>query len=349
MPLSPIRSVMSWTGSALLPASLSMTAGWSCALVASLPSGSLAGDDVVHADPDFMTRDGAVHAGPPAHSARIAVPRTGPMPARLKVTSAPRPFVRSPTGWAHRLPADRLRRQDGRPEPRPRAPLSRFDDGLPGHPDHREGRRRRHADGVGAEGRLRALRRRSGAPDSVTGHRQRLDQSADVGSEVTGVGQSTGVPRRPTGRRSRPRRRSRRRLPDRMTVDLPLAGSAKPLRRRPGVPLPFRPRVRVRASCVRVGRFRAAESAWLEPRVGGQPFSGDHIPAGRDMASERITWETCPRCGLTAAVGWLDGVPVEFDCTAGCAPTEQVLGRLRRPAGGPSSLARWADATRRWR
>jgi hypothetical protein len=71
------------------------------------------------------------------------------------------------------------------------------------------------------------------------------------------------------------------------------------------------------------------------------------MPAGRDVASERITWETCPRCGLTAAVGWLDGVPVEVDCTAGCAPTEQDLGRVRRAAGGWSSLERWVDAT--WR
>jgi hypothetical protein len=65
------------------------------------------------------------------------------------------------------------------------------------------------------------------------------------------------------------------------------------------------------------------------------------------MASERITWETCPHCGLTAAVGWLDAVPVEFDCTGGCAPTEQDLGRLRRAAGGPASPGRWVDAT--WR
>jgi hypothetical protein len=66
------------------------------------------------------------------------------------------------------------------------------------------------------------------------------------------------------------------------------------------------------------------------------------------MASERITWEACPHCGLTAAVGWLDGMPVEFDCTAGCAPTEQDMGLLRRPADGSSPLARWADVTRQW-
>jgi anti-sigma regulatory factor (Ser/Thr protein kinase) len=38
------------------------------------------------------------------------------------------------------------------------------------------------------------------------------------------------------------------------------------------------------------------------------------------MAGERISWETCPHCGLTAAVGWRDGVPVELDCTAGYEP-----------------------------
>jgi hypothetical protein len=34
--------------------------------------------------------------------------------------------------------------------------------------------------------------------------------------------------------------------------------------------------------------------------------------------SERVTWETCPACGRLAAVGWLDGVPVQFDCPGGC-------------------------------
>jgi hypothetical protein len=47
--------------------------------------------------------------------------------------------------------------------------------------------------------------------------------------------------------------------------------------------------------------------------------------------SERITWEVCPGCGRTAAVGWLDGQPVEFDCTAGCRLTEaQFLDFARR-------------------
>jgi hypothetical protein len=41
--------------------------------------------------------------------------------------------------------------------------------------------------------------------------------------------------------------------------------------------------------------------------------------------SERVTWERCPVCGRTAAVGWIDDVPVEFDCTAGCRlPTAEL-------------------------
>jgi hypothetical protein len=34
--------------------------------------------------------------------------------------------------------------------------------------------------------------------------------------------------------------------------------------------------------------------------------------------SERVTWEVCPTCGRTAAVGWLNGSVVEVDCTSGC-------------------------------
>jgi hypothetical protein len=38
-------------------------------------------------------------------------------------------------------------------------------------------------------------------------------------------------------------------------------------------------------------------------------------------ASERVTWETCPRCGLSAAVGWQRGTVVEVDCPGGCQLT----------------------------
>jgi hypothetical protein len=65
------------------------------------------------------------------------------------------------------------------------------------------------------------------------------------------------------------------------------------------------------------------------------------------MSSERITWETCPRCDRTAAVGWLDGALVEFDCPSACTPTEQDMGRVRRLPGGTLSVVRWAPATLR--
>jgi hypothetical protein len=65
------------------------------------------------------------------------------------------------------------------------------------------------------------------------------------------------------------------------------------------------------------------------------------------MGSERITWEICPNCGHTAVVGWRDGSLIEFDCAEGCTPAEEDLGRLGQPAGGSSSLARWANAA--WR
>jgi hypothetical protein len=42
-------------------------------------------------------------------------------------------------------------------------------------------------------------------------------------------------------------------------------------------------------------------------------------------ASERVTWEDCPCCRRAAAVGWVDGRPVEFDCPRGChLSAEQV-------------------------
>jgi hypothetical protein len=270
------------------------------------------------------------------------------MPPRLKVTSAPRPFVRSPTGW--RTSASRGSPPASGPATgaSPSRPSAGSTTGCLATPT--TVRAAVATTRMGSAPKAAAERSRGAPePDSVTGHRQRLDQSADVGSEVTGwvnppafgddvLGEEAApaeeaAAARRTRRRSTFRRRGQR---GRCVAEL-------------AFPCRFCLGVRVRASCVRVRRFRSAGSAWLEPRVGGPPFSGDHIPAGRDMASERITWETCPRCGLTAAVGWLGGVPVEFDCTAGCAPTEQVLGRLRRPAGGSSSLARWADATRLWR
>ena len=37
--------------------------------------------------------------------------------------------------------------------------------------------------------------------------------------------------------------------------------------------------------------------------------------------SERVTWEDCPICQRPAAVGWMDGQAVEFDCPGGCGVT----------------------------
>lgn len=51
---------------------------------------------------------------------------------------------------------------------------------------------------------------------------------------------------------------------------------------------------------------------------------------------ERITWEACPVCGATAAVGWRSGEapegrphedPVEFDCPNGCRLSDLELAR----------------------
>jgi hypothetical protein len=45
--------------------------------------------------------------------------------------------------------------------------------------------------------------------------------------------------------------------------------------------------------------------------------------------SERITWTTCPHCGEAAAVGWVQEIPIEFDCKAGCTLTGMQLLRWR--------------------
>ena len=44
-------------------------------------------------------------------------------------------------------------------------------------------------------------------------------------------------------------------------------------------------------------------------------------------AGERVTWETCPRCGLSAAVGWRDGALVAVDCPGGCRLAAAALSR----------------------
>ena len=44
-------------------------------------------------------------------------------------------------------------------------------------------------------------------------------------------------------------------------------------------------------------------------------------------AGERVSWETCPRCGLSAAVGWRDGALIAVDCPSGCRLTATDLAR----------------------
>ncbi len=48
-----------------------------------------------------------------------------------------------------------------------------------------------------------------------------------------------------------------------------------------------------------------------------------------------MTWEVCPSCGRTAAVGWTSTELIEFDCTAGCRLTDKQVREFterRRPA-----------------
>jgi hypothetical protein len=46
-------------------------------------------------------------------------------------------------------------------------------------------------------------------------------------------------------------------------------------------------------------------------------------------AGERVTWETCPRCGLSAVVGWRDGALVAVDCPGGCRLTAADFARRK--------------------
>lgn len=59
-------------------------------------------------------------------------------------------------------------------------------------------------------------------------------------------------------------------------------------------------------------------------------------------SSERVTWETCPSCGRSAAVGWRDRAPVHADCSGGCRLDPRTFTR-RAPAVGniPATVARW--------
>jgi hypothetical protein len=63
------------------------------------------------------------------------------------------------------------------------------------------------------------------------------------------------------------------------------------------------------------------------PQPRGQARQG-----GRRM-SDHISWESCPQCRRSAAVGWIDGYPVEFDCLSRCPLTISELHELAAEAG----------------
>jgi hypothetical protein len=54
--------------------------------------------------------------------------------------------------------------------------------------------------------------------------------------------------------------------------------------------------------------------------------------------SDWITWGTCLGCGRRAAIGWMAGEPVEFDCPSGCRLTGAQLGSLQLVPGQSLSL-----------
>ena len=56
------------------------------------------------------------------------------------------------------------------------------------------------------------------------------------------------------------------------------------------------------------------------------------------MSSDRVTWEVCPACGRSAAVGWIDDSLAEFDCTAGCTPQ---LSQIRELSDRRSRTLDW--------
>ncbi|MGY1823847.1 hypothetical protein [Geodermatophilus sp. SYSU D00079] len=51
--------------------------------------------------------------------------------------------------------------------------------------------------------------------------------------------------------------------------------------------------------------------------------------------SERVSWEDCPVCHGSAAVGWRATRPVEFDCPRGCRLDGEQLRALAASLPGP--------------
>ena len=53
-------------------------------------------------------------------------------------------------------------------------------------------------------------------------------------------------------------------------------------------------------------------------------------------ASERVTWEDCPTCQRAAAVGWVDGQIIEFDCPRGCCLSAKQVQAFATRRGRPA-------------
>ena len=54
--------------------------------------------------------------------------------------------------------------------------------------------------------------------------------------------------------------------------------------------------------------------------------------------SERVTWESCPRCGARAAVGWVDETVAEVDCTMECELSEEHVDEIRLRSTPPARV-----------
>lgn len=53
------------------------------------------------------------------------------------------------------------------------------------------------------------------------------------------------------------------------------------------------------------------------------------------MASEKVTWGTCPRCEGRVALGWVGHTVTEIDCMAACELAESHRESVRRAAAPP--------------
>jgi hypothetical protein len=79
------------------------------------------------------------------------------------------------------------------------------------------------------------------------------------------------------------------------------------------------------------------------------PVAVVRVPEVTGMSTgERLTWETCPVCGRSAAVGWRDGVPVTVDCPNDCRPSADEFAGQAPSAAVASPTSRWTAAARTW-